>query len=208
MQKMPDFRRYDEEFACLQVTQIPDLMQLELARKLADRALTVVDVHGILRDGQASQGGRSHYEILDGLVVERYFPELTGWCHAVRWLAQQIVGAEVILSPYPRSAINVSIYRRVDSSQGWHYDTNPVSALLYLTDGGQPTEFAMNDSLFRLYPRTGSLALFRGRHLLHRVPPGPQLRITCPINLYHPNDTNRPDWVDRLVYENIDFRKQ
>ena len=34
---------------------------------------------------------------------------------------------------YPRSCVNVKIYRGRGSQQGWHFDTNTITALLYLS---------------------------------------------------------------------------
>src|ERR1700722_9963004 len=179
---MADFR--DEGMAVL-----TSVIDTALAETLASRAVEAADHSGILRDGESSQGGQSLSEILDGYVVTRDFPELVGIYNTCRWVAANIVGEMVIVSPFARSAINVKVYRKPEAGQGWHYDSNPLSGLLYLTSGGQPTEFKTADGrLIHIVPEAGALAIFRGRDILHRVPQGAELRVTCPLNYYYPGD--------------------
>lgn len=191
---------------------IDGTMSDRLARDLADRALEFAHQQGYRRDGVASGGGRSIYLVLDGLQVEKHFPELTGYYEAVRPLVEAVTSRVTILSPYPRSAANVKVYAMSDSGQGWHFDSNPVSGLLYLTEGGQPTrlcpagitDHASCEQFREIYPKRGRLAIFRGRELLHCVPSGRELRVTCPLNYYFPEDTSRPTWMDSAVYNNVD----
>jgi len=187
------------------IVRIAGFLPPETADQLAERALQLVDKHGLKRDGYPSRGGRSLHDILDGHVVQQHFPELVELYSSVRALAEEIVQKPVILSPYLRSGVNIRVYRYTESEDGWHYDTNPVSALLYLTAGGQPTQFIMpDDKLLDIYPSRGLLLLFNGRNLLHHVPKGDQLRITCPLNLYYPDDVKRPDYIDKVLFENSD----
>jgi hypothetical protein len=185
--------------------QIPNFIDPTLAGELAERALRLVDAHAIQRDAYTRHGGRALHEILDGFAVQEHFPELLVAYAKARETAEDVAGEPVILSPYPRSGVNLRVYRHTNSSDGWHYDSNPVSALLYLTSGGQPTRFKVSeDELLDVCPSTGLLLLFKGRTLLHHVPTGDQLRITCPFNLYYPHDTFRPDYVDGVLFENRD----
>jgi hypothetical protein len=192
-------------FAAGGVVQIPEFVEPKLVDLLALRTLELADTHGLRRDGYPSRGGRALLEILDGFVVQEHFPELTQLYSDVRALAEIIVKAPVVLSPYPRSGINIRVYRQAGSGDGWHYDSNPLSGLLYLTTGGQPTQFKITDTTsLDIYPVAGLLLLFDGRRTLHYVPTGNQLRITCPLNLYYPHDLERPAYVDRVLFENSD----
>lgn len=187
------------------IVTINDFLSRQAATELVQKVLMVVDANGIKRDGYPRHGGRALHEILDGLVVQEQFPGLMDLYSEVRAIAEGIVEKTVILSPYPRSGVNIRVYRQPESEDGWHYDSNPLSALLYLTDGGQPTQFKMpTGGLCDIFPTAGLLLLFDGRSLLHRVPKGDHLRVTCPFNLYYPDDVARPDYVDRVLFENHD----
>jgi hypothetical protein len=191
------------------IVRITDFASPEISQQLVHRALRLVDSRGLKRDGYPSRGGRSLHEILDGFVVQECFPELLDLYSKARGLAEQIVEKPVLLSPHVRSGVNIRVYRYADSEDGWHYDTNPLSALLYLTEGGEPTQFRMPDeTLLNIYPSPGLLTLFNGRNLLHHVPRGGQLRITCPFNLYYPDDITRPDYIDKVLFENSDRARQ
>lgn len=186
------------------IVRISNFVDARTAGLLAARALQLADVHAIKRDGYPSRGGRALHEILDGNVVQAHFPEVSGIYARARALAEDIVGRPVILSPYLRSGVNIRIYRQSESEDGWHFDTNPLSGLLYLTSGGQPTQFKTDDGFLDIYPSTGLFLLFDGRSLLHHVPKGGELRITCPLNLYYPDDVVRPDYIDKVLFDNSD----
>jgi hypothetical protein len=202
-----DLAHLQDVFAQGGIVRLPDFISQELAAELAERALGLANSHGIARDGYPKRGGRSLHDILDGMVIQEQFPELEAIYSRARDVAERIVRTPVILSPYARSGVNIRVYRQVESEDGWHYDSNPLSALLYLTSGGSPTQFQISDdTLLDIYPASGLLLLFNGRKLLHHVPKGDQLRITCPLNLYYPDDTYRPDEVDEVLFENKDRR--
>ena len=89
--------------------------------------------------------------------------------------------------------------------QGWHRDTNPVTALLILTrtDGDYGTHVQdRHGDAFYVRNEPGDLWIMRGRELRHEVPPVPEgkWRVTVPLNYYHPNDVWRPADMDNLVY--------
>jgi len=185
---------------------IKEAMSSTLAADLHRRSLELAGTHGARRDGMSSGGGRSIYDVLDGFVVNKFLPELIGWYEATRWFLEELVGRDVILSPFPRSAVNVNVYRPPLTGVGWHFDTNPLSVLLYLSEGNSPTEFQLaDDRVLNVTPHLGDMLVFLGRKIRHQVPLGSGLRITCPLNYYHPDDCSRPEWIDRAIYENSDF---
>ncbi len=159
------------------------------------------------RSGMASMGGISHYFTLDGANTRAVVPELVGWYDAIRHLVAAVVDEPaLILSPYERSAVNVKLYPARLGSQGWHHDSNVVSALLYLTEGGSSTEMVdlQGETAWSMC-HPGNLLILNGREVLHRVPPNETdtARIVAPMNYYLPWDTTRPAWVDRAIYDNI-----
>lgn len=197
-----ELKRYQEVFRRGGVVEVRGFVEPEESVRFAERALGLAANYGIQRDNDCRLGGRSRHGILDGITVQEQFPELLEVYARARDLAERVIGRPVILSPYIRSGINIRIYG-LGSEDGWHYDSNPVSALVYFTDGGQPTEFKTGaDDVLRIYPARGLLLLFDGRKLLHHVPKGDELRVSCPLNLYYPDDVARPEVVDRILFEN------
>lgn len=184
-------------------TLIPDVCSADEALRIEQRTLDIVDDVGIFKEGTATGGGHSKYWILDGFCVQASFPELVNWYGEQRPIIEGIVGRQIILSPYPRSAINIKIYRGSGSGQGWHYDTNPVSAVLYLSDRGAPLALRdLQGGTFGIPPQPGMLLLMQGREVFHRVMEGDETRASCVLNYYHPDDCERPEWIDRVIYEN------
>lgn len=138
-------------------------------------------------------GTHRHYSLLDGDAVRRVLPELFGWYHGIRWWAEDVTERSVIVSPYSRSSVNVKLYSGGDA-QDWHYDSNALTALLYLTatDPDTATQFRpFPDVIRHMEAAPGDLLLMKGREVLHRVPslPDGTFRITCPLNLYYSDDT-------------------
>lgn len=176
----------------------------DLARAVEKVAIESKDDVGILREGTSSGGGHSKYWVLDGSVCHHLFPGLFDWYWAQIPLLSKIAGRQTIVSPFLRSAINVKIYEG-DCEQGWHYDTNPFSAILYLSEGGAPTTVRdQQDYVWDFEPQPGRLLLMKGRDLLHRVDQGDKTRVTAVLNYYHPDDCERPEWIDRAIYGNED----
>lgn len=141
--------------------------------------------------------GSSTFKLLDGLV------DLYNNCIPIM---KKITGEKIVPSPYPMSIVNAKIYQE-DGSQGVHYDTNPTSCLLFVSDGAPLNIQLLNGEWVDINPIPGCIAVFQGRKCLHRVPPsdGPQFRVTIPMNYYFENDTWRPEWIDEAVYSNKDY---
>lgn len=186
-------------------TLIHDAFSKTLAEKVAAKALEVFPEAAIYREGKASGGGCSKYWVLDGGTVLSLFPGVFDWYSDQLPLLSRIVEREVICSPYLRSAINVKIYQDEGNGQGWHYDTNPLSAVLFLTDsGGALVIRDLKGDAYEIEPRRGLLLLMQGREILHSVLESSQPRVSCILNYYYPDDCDRPEWIDRAIYENQD----
>jgi hypothetical protein len=155
-------------------------------------------------DETLDEGGAYRHALLEGETVRRCLPELYGFYLGLPLSVEAIVCRPIVLSPYPRSAVNVKFYEAPGGEQGWHRDTNAVTALLYLTDDGHPTVVEnLRGEVEDIGHQPGDLLLMQGRRCRHHVPPmspGTPARLTVPLNLYHPDDTWRPEAIDSLVY--------
>lgn len=152
------------------------------------------------------EGGPYHHWTLDTDALSDAIPDVQDWyAHKVSELTEYW-HRPVIVSPYHRSALTGKVYGRAGDCQGWHRDTNPVTALLCLTgvDGDWGTNLVQRDGvLVQVRTRPGDLVVFYGRELRHfvpRFPEGEEARVTIPANYYHPDDQWRPDGIDDLVY--------
>jgi hypothetical protein len=164
----------------------------------------VLDTPGSGREDAFDEGGPYRHSLLAGETVRAFMPELWGFYLALPLVAEPIVCRPIRLSPYPDSAVNVKLYVAPGGTQGWHRDTNPVTALLYLTDDGHSTVVeSLSGEIESIAHERGDLLLMQGRRCRHHVPamrPGSPDRITVPLNLYHPDDVWRPPGIDEIVY--------
>lgn len=122
-------------------------------------------------------------------------------------LPLNVVFRDVILSPYPRSAVGLKVHQGKGSTHGYHRDTNPISALLYLiTDNtGGATRLHPLDHparALRVVPQCGRMLLMRGREIRHcgESLTDAQVKIVAPLNYYTADDQWRPEGIDTLVY--------
>jgi len=78
-----------------------------------------------------------HYRVIDGLRVERDLTALQPLCADVKARVEARLGIRLELLADRRVAVNVNV-TPPGGSYRWHYDRNPVTALLYLNavEGG------------------------------------------------------------------------
>ena len=163
-----------------------------------DKTLTAKPEH-------LEEGGGYHVRILDALQSQQAIPELFGWYEAGTTLLAHITSRTVITSPYLSSSVTVKVYDRPGDGQSWHRDTNPLTAMLILTEtrGSHGTQVELRDgSILSLENEPGDLWVMLGRELRHSVPPLPpeHVRVTVPLNYYHPDDVWRPEGIDGMIY--------
>lgn len=200
-------------------TLIPEAIDAELIRVWRQRAFRLASSQGLRRDLQASKkdvlgdGGDYHYRVFDGLLVQKHWPEMLACYRALVGLVSAVTLENVRTSPYERSAVNVLMYQGNNDQQSWHFDTNRISALLYLTtntQGGTECQLLTDnphqtEKRFRTFlPQEGALLLMQGRKVWHRgCSVQQETKVVCLWNYYAANDTWRPEGIDELLYGNV-----
>lgn len=180
-------------------------ISLGWATKMANFAK--VDVHRVRNDAVGSLGERGKYWVISGPNVRKIWPE-SDLKVEYDWfvqLAQAVSGdRKVIKSPYSLSDVNFKVYGPGDT-QGVHYDSQPLSALLFLTNGSPLEIKLLTGEWVKIDPQPCMYAIFKGREMPHRVLPGETTRVSMPFNLYYEDDQDRPDWIDEAIYSNKDY---
>lgn len=117
---------------------------------------------------------------------------------------REITQKELINSPYPRSAYYAKVYDPPDGQQGWHFDTNDVSVIVYLTsnpsDGG--TEIQSLDGVTRVVqPVAGRILVLDGTACWHRAAPVIASRkTTLLLNYYTEPVATRDPRLDSIIF--------
>ena len=147
-------------------------------------------------------GGHLCYDVGDASWCDRRLPGIQDGYLRVRSLGEALAGP-LDLSPLGRSRYVVKLYPAPEGEQGWHFDTNGVTALLYLsTNMDGTTRIQGLDGLeYTIFPRTGDLLFLQGRVCWHRADPVHEgVKIVIPFNLYLPGEYSRPTGLDTLIY--------
>lgn len=140
----------------------------------------------------------------DHLVAQTWM--VTWLYHSAAAFASEI--ADERLEPAPREAwpsgLNANLYTQPGDRQGWHVDTNDVSALLFVTstwDAAAPLLVRGRDGqIVIVHAEAGDLVVLDGTRP-HRVMPVSDVpRVNISMNLYRPGAYRRPETVDRLLY--------
>lgn len=202
-----DVKRCAEKYYTFGITVFDDAVLGWTESKLIERKLREADRSKFYhRDSVGSQGEHAKFTLLDTDLTLSMFPFLRETYENVRRVTEAIVGEKVILSPHRRSAVNLRIYEEGEN-EGLHYDTNPLSALLFVTEGGAPLQVETLQGWVDIVPQRGKAVVFQGRKCKHRVPVGEPgaFRVTAPMNLYFPYDQERPAYIDKLCYDGMSY---
>ena len=151
----------------------------------------------------AGVGGSLHYDIGDGFWCDRYLRDIETVYSMAATHAERVVGAPLDLSPMRRSRYVVKVYPEPHGEQGWHFDTNGVTALLYLsTNVDACTRVRGLDHVeYTVFPRQGDLLLMQGRRCWHRADPARfDPKVVIPFNLYLQGEHDRPSGLDDIIY--------
>lgn len=153
-----------------------------------------------------SMGEQGDYLVVDGEQTFELLDGLTALYEEFKPIVSFVGGKDVVSSPYPLSIVNAKVYRQ-GASQGLHYDTQPITCLLFVSHGAPLEIQLLNGEWVTIHPIPGHIAIFQGRECAHRVARSedPQFRVTVPMNYYYEDDLWRPDWIDDAVYKNQDF---
>ncbi len=172
------------------------------------RAMAAPDLTRIALDDARGErpegiGGSLRYDVGDAFWCAANLPGVEAAAERVAATARAH-GFDVVLSTLPRSRFVLKAYRAPDGCQGWHFDTNGLSALVYLTDNPRDgaTRVRLPDGTDHLvHPQAGALLLLQGRALWHRADPVREgVKLLLAINLYPPGDLRRPDNLDETLY--------
>ena len=151
----------------------------------------------------AGQGDNKHVAF-DRFLTDKIAPELGAIYRSKAPLLSSIVGNEVLTSPYERSAYYIKLYNPPDSQQGWHFDTNSLTVVFYLTDNPDDgfTEIVnKNDETILIPPEAGTILLFDGHSLLHRSQAVCSThKVTCIMDYFYPGHGDRKPYLNSLIF--------
>lgn len=206
------------------VTVIPNVLPNNICAELRDRVngiiskgfIALVDHQGKGTGTVSDSGGRYLHHIFKGEDIREYLPELKAVYHTLLPLISMITCADVVVSPYPRSDINIKVYPPGGGTLGEHYDTNGITVLLFLTTNKEAplrmqiprSHPSRKDSWIErknIYADEGSVLVMRGREVLHDCEPTiTEQKMTVVLNFYKRGDTWRPAQFDSFVYDGVD----
>ncbi len=149
------------------------------------------------------EGGERSYTVIGRTALSAVMPGIAELYERVREATHAALDLPVILSSHEESSVTAKIYGPGDS-QGWHQDTNPVTALLLLrtSPGVPPVLWEDTDGrTHALKCSAGDLAIFEGKRIRHSVPIHDKDDATVMIlfNLYLPDDSSRPEEMDQFA---------
>jgi hypothetical protein len=150
-------------------------------------------------------GGDNNHRALDRFTVDAVVPEVGLFYPQLLLSVRHAVSRYAILGPYRRSGYYVKIYEQPGDAQGWHFDTNSISAIAYLTTNATgATEINGSDGRTHLvYPEAGRLLLLDGRRCWHRAQPVEQeVKVTLLLDYYLLGHRLRKLHLDRLIFGN------
>lgn len=211
-------RAYHYDYA----TTLDGIMDAGQCAVLVERINRLVDAGEVKRvdhvgrgtEAMSDTGGRYLHHIFEGDDVRRHLPELMAVYRAILPLVAAVTSQEAVLSPYPRSDVNIKVYPPGGGTLGEHYDTNGITVLLFLTDN---REAPLRMQIPRAHPsrgawverrtihaRAGTLLVMKGREVLHDCEPTvSERKISVVLNYYVRGDTWRHASFDDFVYDGV-----
>ncbi len=129
--------------------------------------------------------------VVDGVSVQRHLPWLnTLYRTKLLELASAMTGLSMVPSIDLCSGLNINSIRGLGGRYERHVDSNPLTGALFVTDHspeeGGVLEFDCGDTIRRVEPRVGLLAMFDARETPHVVTPLKReiTRISVLMNFY------------------------
>lgn len=145
--------------------------------------------------------------VVDGLTIREHLPEIEARYTSLRPIVAAVSGESIVGGLHPISDINLLVYRD-GSVKGAHFDTVPVSLVLFLTthpeEDGQGALYlqTLEGRTIKEYPRAGDGCLLQGKKVLHWVKcySAPPSRVVVNANYYTTQDTHRDAGIDIVLY--------
>lgn len=185
----------------LKQNMLDDGLMEAMNQKILDFPTYSIRTGTSIVDSSMKRGGKSFYRVIGGDDVANHFRPIQDFYIDLCAILSTELDRDVITSPYTLSGVNIRVYPEGKGIGGWHYDTQPLTALLYMT-GGSPTEVIGRDgNTYYVQPTPGTVLVMEGRECLHRIllqESGD--RISVPLNYYYPGDTERPSYVDDHIF--------
>ena len=201
---MSDFQREEyhrDGFTVIDdvVTTAADWRDLVLASPLLSAVYTPQEKRTV-----AAGEGYNLHRVLDRFETDATLPTVRELYRDVLERAKEIAGPQASSSPYARSAYYVKVYDPPAGQQGWHFDTNDVSGVLYLTShtqSGATVVTSLDGVIHRLQPRAGSLLLLQGTKCWHRADAVlDRPKITLLLNYYLGTPAPRHPELDTIIF--------
>lgn len=151
------------------------------------------------------------YRLMNGAAVAEHLPDLQRLYETTfRQLAQRAFDVELEVSPNVISGVNVNVLDTHGGRYEWHYDSNPYTGLLVLTDtnadkGGRLL-FGRGSDQVPVSVARGDLLFFDARETAHAVEPitGDWARVSAPMNYFISGQPiERPGDLDSTLYGEI-----
>lgn len=183
--------------------------QIEMMRSKALR----LAVPAVLRGGSSTslegEDFELDYSLVTGRAITTELPELDALYRGVALkLANRISPCALVTSGNERSAVNINIIHNRGARYEWHYDSNPMTGILYLTStnparGGELLfRSELTADITSLTFAAGQLFIFDGRqaHGVNQLlDDGP--RVCAVMNFYiEGEEPYRPTDLDAALY--------
>jgi hypothetical protein len=155
----------------------------------------------------------------EGTIIDFSLIDGTALSQRLEWLYELYAGPflslaaaasrqTLIVDPNTQSAVNINILPPGGGGYELHVDSNPVTAVLFLSthtqsEGGLLEIQSGPDHWIQLAPLAGTLAVFDARRAPHRVTASSiQERISAPMNYFLADrGRERPEGLDRRLYK-------
>lgn len=171
---------------------------------LNSSSLKKVFVHESNRTVEAGKG-HLKYSAMDRFSTDMAIPDMYKFYSSLPKQLEKFTYSDIILSPFKRTAYYTKVYMEDGDEQGWHYDTNDLTVVLYLTDVTQTgaTEILSIDSktINKVWPKAGAILVLQGQKYWHRASPVTNTtKVICPLNYYLSEPEARHPDLDAIIF--------